>query len=154
MCEPTSSLLACSKTTTVLYMHLPTQNLLAWEGALFHFLQIQHLLTLSAHRKVSVTLFHLLAVGSTLLRLVHRWKTKRMWWDDYITVIPFTVDIVHIILMWLRFRDGGKHTHSSPSKSNECFLAAGVTFLAAGVTKPRFIYSTWFAAAISWTVIW
>ncbi|KIM46677.1 hypothetical protein M413DRAFT_56398, partial [Hebeloma cylindrosporum] len=58
--------------------------------------------------KVSVTLFHLLAVGFTLLRLVYRWKTKRLWWDDYITIIPLMVDILYIILMWLRFRDGGE----------------------------------------------
>ena len=95
-------------------MHPPTQNLLAWESALFQLLLIQQLLTLGERRKASVTLLHLLAAGSTLLRLVHRWKTNRMWWDDYITVIPLMVDIIFIILMWLRFRDGGKHTHFEP----------------------------------------
>lgn len=36
-------------------MHPPTQNLLAWESALFQLLLIQQLLTLGERRKASVT---------------------------------------------------------------------------------------------------
>jgi len=95
-------------------MHLPTQNLLAWEGGLFLFLHIQRLLTFGRLWIVSATLFHLLVVGATSLRLVHRWRTMRMWWDDYSAFIVLLVDVMYVVLMWLRFRYGGKHTRFMP----------------------------------------
>jgi len=90
-------------------MHLPTQNLLAWEGELFLFLQILRLLTFGKPRVVSVTLFHLRVVAATSLRLVHRGRTKRLWWDDYSAFIVLLVDVMFVVIMWWRFRDGGKH---------------------------------------------
>jgi len=90
-------------------MHLPTQNILAWEGELFLFFQIQRLLISGQPRIVSVTLFHLLVVAATFLRLVHRWRTKQLWWDDYSAFIVLLVDITFVIIMWWRFRNGGKH---------------------------------------------
>ncbi|KIM47024.1 hypothetical protein M413DRAFT_23319 [Hebeloma cylindrosporum] len=73
-----------------------------------------------------------LALGFTCLRLVHRWRTKQMWWDDYSAFIPLTVDVIYIVLTWLRFRDG-----------------------VAGITEMEgFLYSDWFGVALGWTVIW
>ncbi|KIM47026.1 hypothetical protein M413DRAFT_268127 [Hebeloma cylindrosporum] len=93
-------------------MYLPEQNLLAWE--------------------ICLTLFHFFIVGFTCLRLGHRWRTKQMWWDDYSACIPLTVDVIFIILTWLRFRDG----------------VAGIPEMGG------FVYSDWFGVALGWTVIW
>ena len=142
------------QTTTVLYMHRPTQNLLAWESALFQFLHIQHPLTLSALRKVSVTLFHLPRSRIYTFAWYIDGKLDKCggmttspsypWWEIF--YISFSCG-------WDSETEASTPT-PSPSKSNKCFLAAGVTSLAAGVTKPTFVSSTWFAGAISWTVIW
>ena len=61
--------------------------------------------------KVCMTLLHIVVIGTTCLRLLHRCQTKRMWWDDYITIIPLLVDVAYVVLMWLKFRGGGKHTY-------------------------------------------
>jgi len=58
--------------------------------------------------KVCMTFFHLLVLGITSVRIVHRWRTKRMWWDDYGAFVSLIVDVIYVILMWLRFRYGGK----------------------------------------------
>ena len=94
-------------------MHLATQNLLAWESELFLF---PDSVPFTHFRKVSVTLFHSLVIGVTILRLVHRWRSKRMWWDDYSTFIVLLVDVMYVVIMWLRFRHGGKHTRFMPKQ--------------------------------------
>ena len=61
-----------------------------------------------------MTVFHFLVIGATSLRLVHRWRTKRLWWDDYSAFVVLVVDIVYVVHMWLRFRYGGKNNAMAP----------------------------------------
>jgi len=95
-------------------MQLPIHNLLAWE--------------------ISATVFHFLVVQVTFLRLVHRWRTERMWWDDYTAFILLMLDVIYVILTWLRFR-------------------YGVTGLTTGKIE-GFIYSAWFGHVVGWAVVW
>ena len=97
--------------------------------------------------KVCMTFLHIVVIGTTCLRLLHRCQTKRMWWDDYSAFIVLVVDLMYILHMWLRCRSGGKHTRFSSSNSDKYFLVAGLI-------SPSFIYSVWFTTAIGWTVIW
>jgi hypothetical protein len=74
-----------------------------------------------------------------------------MWWDDYTAFMLLVVDVMYIILMWLRFRYGGKHTRFMPKQlCDKCFLAAGITT----AKVEGFVYSAWLGEAIGWTVIW
>jgi len=89
-------------------MKLPTQNVLAWEGAFFSIPLHSSSTHIWDFRKVCVTILHLFVIGVTSVRLVHRWRTKRMWWDDYGAFVTLIVDVLVVILMWLKFRHGGK----------------------------------------------
>ncbi|KAF8905751.1 hypothetical protein CPB84DRAFT_1823099 [Gymnopilus junonius] len=95
-------------------MTLPTQNQLAW--------------------KISITLLHFLAFSSTLVRIGHRWRTRRAWWDDYIVVIPWCFDIIYIVTMWAKYKN---HDISwdIPDPSG-------------------FIYSAWFDSFLYFSEIW
>ncbi|KAH9485639.1 hypothetical protein JR316_0002549 [Psilocybe cubensis] len=44
--------------------------------------------------------------GSTFVRLGHRWATKRMWWDDWIAIIPLLGNILDVVIMWLDLGGG------------------------------------------------
>jgi len=48
-------------------------------------------------------LLHLIAAVSTIYRLVHRFRIRRAWWDDYLVFFPLVVDIMYCILTWIRF---------------------------------------------------
>ncbi|KAF8806684.1 hypothetical protein BYT27DRAFT_6636398 [Phlegmacium glaucopus] len=65
-------------------MQLPSQNLLAW--------------------KISVTLLQFLAIGTTIFRLVRRWRSQRMWWDDYVVCIPVALDCLYVTVLWIKFQ--------------------------------------------------
>ncbi|PPQ84026.1 hypothetical protein CVT25_000572, partial [Psilocybe cyanescens] len=54
---------------------------------------------------VSLTIFHALAIISTGLRLEHRRRTKKLWWDDLVTVVPIMLEGLNITILWLRIRD-------------------------------------------------
>ncbi|KAF8161383.1 hypothetical protein B0H34DRAFT_700715 [Crassisporium funariophilum] len=95
-------------------MALPPQNHLAW--------------------KVCITLLHFLAISCTIVRIGHRARTRRMWWDDYVVVVPLAFDFVYIITMWMRLRN---HDISWTSPDQEIFIS-----------------STWFASFLYFTIIW
>ncbi|KAH9485640.1 hypothetical protein JR316_0002550 [Psilocybe cubensis] len=59
----------------------PSQHTVAWE--------------------VSTLLLQIVCAGSTTVRLVHRWRTRRMWWDDWIVFIPLSVDVFLVVIDWL-----------------------------------------------------
>ncbi|KAF8901909.1 hypothetical protein CPB84DRAFT_1729440 [Gymnopilus junonius] len=60
--------------------------------------------------KVSILILHLVAAISTIYRLVHRFRIRRPWWDDYLVFFPLAVDIMYCILTWIRF----PHRYSYP----------------------------------------
>ncbi|KAJ3549959.1 hypothetical protein NMY22_g691 [Coprinellus aureogranulatus] len=54
-----------------------------------------------------LTLLHAFAVGSTGLRLWDRYRSCKLWWDDYVAVIPMLCDAFYGILFWFRFMSKG-----------------------------------------------
>ncbi|PPQ96388.1 hypothetical protein CVT26_004990 [Gymnopilus dilepis] len=53
--------------------------------------------------KVSLSILHAIAIGSTLYRLVHRFRIGRQWWDDYIAFLPLLLDPMYWMLTLVRF---------------------------------------------------
>ncbi|PFH53224.1 hypothetical protein AMATHDRAFT_138014, partial [Amanita thiersii Skay4041] len=45
---------------------------------------------------------HLLAVGTTVFRLVYRFKASRQWWDDYWAAFALVLDFGMFTSLWLR----------------------------------------------------
>ncbi|PPQ81560.1 hypothetical protein CVT25_013403 [Psilocybe cyanescens] len=52
--------------------------------------------------KIAVTLFHLISSSSTVYRLVHRYRIRRLWWDDYILLGALVLDFVYWPIYWAR----------------------------------------------------
>ena len=50
---------------------------------------------------VIVTLIHVLAIWVTCLRLYHRYKISRLWWDDCVAAVAGIVDCVAVIDVWV-----------------------------------------------------
>ncbi|PPQ79201.1 hypothetical protein CVT25_002779 [Psilocybe cyanescens] len=50
--------------------------------------------------EVCVTVVQVASITSTVIRLVHRWRTRRMWWDDWVTFVPLLVDCLYLSFMW------------------------------------------------------
>ncbi|PPQ91565.1 hypothetical protein CVT25_008602 [Psilocybe cyanescens] len=50
--------------------------------------------------KVCVTMVQAVSITSMIIRLVHRWRIKRMWWDDWVTFVPLLVDCLYLSFMW------------------------------------------------------
>ncbi|KDR69785.1 hypothetical protein GALMADRAFT_908965 [Galerina marginata CBS 339.88] len=53
--------------------------------------------------KVSMSILHILAICSTIYRLIHRFRIQRIWWDDYLVIVPLVIDCVYCPLLWFRF---------------------------------------------------
>ncbi|KAF8806639.1 hypothetical protein BYT27DRAFT_6634168 [Phlegmacium glaucopus] len=49
------------------------------------------------------SLFHIVALLSTVSRLVHRLRTSRMWWDDYMVVLPLCTNTVYFASLWVLY---------------------------------------------------
>ncbi|KAH6891833.1 hypothetical protein BKA70DRAFT_1201425 [Coprinopsis sp. MPI-PUGE-AT-0042] len=86
---------------------LPPQNYLAW--------------------KVCVTVLHVVAICSTVLRVRIRWKDARLWWDDYVAAATALVDVVFVITYWLLF---GTHAESTTplTVTKSCVLNMALYF--------------------------
>lgn len=52
--------------------------------------------------EVSMSLLHGIAIISTCLRIEHRRRARRLWWDDYATIIPAVIEVLNIAMLWLR----------------------------------------------------
>ncbi|KJA17411.1 hypothetical protein HYPSUDRAFT_97038, partial [Hypholoma sublateritium FD-334 SS-4] len=52
--------------------------------------------------EVSMSLLHGIAIISTCLRVEHRRRARRLWWDDYATIIPAVIEVLNIAVLWLR----------------------------------------------------
>ncbi|KAF8966772.1 hypothetical protein BDZ97DRAFT_1756365 [Flammula alnicola] len=95
-------------------MILPRQNYLAW--------------------KICVTLLHFVSITFTLVRVGYRWRTRRLWWDDRIVIIPMAVDCIYIVTMWFKLRKDGLSWVEPDSHT--------------------FVYSEWFSSFLSSTIMW
>ncbi len=58
-----------------------------------------------------MSVLHGIAICSTCLRLEHRRRTRRLWWDDYATIVPLLTEGLNIAVLWLRFRQGSCEIH-------------------------------------------
>ncbi|KAF8894355.1 hypothetical protein CPB84DRAFT_1682717 [Gymnopilus junonius] len=67
----------------------PPQNYLAW--------------------KISVSFLHLMAIGCAIYRLLHRYMIQRLWWDDYMVIVPLVLSLVYwpLFLVHFPYRLGG-----------------------------------------------
>ncbi|KAF8806687.1 hypothetical protein BYT27DRAFT_7242893 [Phlegmacium glaucopus] len=92
-------------------MEFPAQNLLAWQ--------------------VSMTLLQLLAMGMTIFRLVHRWRSHRLWWDDYVVCLPPCLECILVVQIWLKFHQANGVVKINPA-----------------------IESFWMGAFIYYTILW
>ena len=63
---------------------------------------------LISNKTVTLTIFQAIAISSTLYRLWRRYRIQRLWWDDYVVVIPLVMDIVFTVTFCLQFRNSGK----------------------------------------------
>ncbi|KAF9563024.1 hypothetical protein CPC08DRAFT_346479 [Agrocybe pediades] len=50
--------------------------------------------------KICISPLQALAISSTLLRLFHRWRIGKMWWDDWLAVFPLTIQCIFTVFMW------------------------------------------------------
>ncbi|KAF8901920.1 hypothetical protein CPB84DRAFT_1846624 [Gymnopilus junonius] len=51
--------------------------------------------------KVSIITLHAIAVLTTVLRLVHRFRLRKTWWDDYILFIPLVFNLAYwVVFCW------------------------------------------------------
>lgn len=83
-------------------MPLPAQNLLAWKGV-FPFL-IARSFDRQYYAIVCISMLHFSAMSSSILRLVHRLRRRKLGWDDLLAIIAFALEIIDFVLMWLRFQ--------------------------------------------------
>ncbi|PPQ91735.1 hypothetical protein CVT25_013017 [Psilocybe cyanescens] len=75
--------------------------------------------------KVSLSILHGIAIFSTCLRLETRRRTRRLWWDDYTTIIPAITDCLNIAMLWLRLRN-----KTMPREERALFSYLGGAFFA------------------------
>ncbi|KDR75564.1 hypothetical protein GALMADRAFT_248043 [Galerina marginata CBS 339.88] len=78
---------------------------------------------------VCPTVLQVIAIGFTFIRLVHRWRTCRMWWDDWVVLIPLIVDCLYLSLTWA--------ATEKPSLNNSDLL-----------------FSRWFCAFVLFIIVW
>ncbi|KAK7443265.1 hypothetical protein VKT23_015862 [Stygiomarasmius scandens] len=55
---------------------------------------------------VILTILHAITIFSTLFRFIHRHRIGRLWLDDYIAVFVVPVDLLYLIVLWMRYRFG------------------------------------------------
>ncbi|KAF9002142.1 hypothetical protein BDQ17DRAFT_550380 [Cyathus striatus] len=63
-------------------MHIPPQPYLPW--------------------KMAVTIIHVIAIAAACLRIAYRYRSRRMWWDDYAAAPPVLAECLNIIVLWAR----------------------------------------------------
>lgn len=59
-------------------------------------------LTLLIWRAVTTPL-HVIAIGSTIFRLYHRYRIRQVWWDDYWAGASLFIDLIYVPAPWLRY---------------------------------------------------
>ncbi|PPQ71455.1 hypothetical protein CVT24_011967 [Panaeolus cyanescens] len=83
--------------------------------------------------QICLTVFHSIAIGFIIARLVHRWRTRKLWWDDYIILLPFVTDIAYLSVNWTIYSESNQQS-DGPYRN--------------------FIYSLWFSKFMFFTIVW
>ncbi|CAA7267527.1 unnamed protein product [Cyclocybe aegerita] len=50
--------------------------------------------------KIAMTFIHTIAVSSTCIRLYDRFWEQRLWWDDYLAILPTVLDVLYFASLW------------------------------------------------------
>ncbi|KAF9554778.1 hypothetical protein CPC08DRAFT_782936 [Agrocybe pediades] len=71
-----------------------------------------------ARRTSSIVLFifHAVAIPSTVLRLFYRFKSKRLWWDDFWAAVALLGEVVMIVVYMVALNGNINKNPSSPVK--------------------------------------
>lgn len=100
---------------------------------------------------VSITLLHFLSLSSTVVRVGHRWRTRRAWWDDYIVIIPWCLDIIYIVTMWAKYKNHGE-CRTPIIRWGTLLTFSDISW---DIPDPSgFIYSAWFDSFLYFSEIW
>ncbi|KAF9002138.1 hypothetical protein BDQ17DRAFT_1426098 [Cyathus striatus] len=52
--------------------------------------------------KIAVTIIHVIAILAACLRIEHRRRSRRIWWDDYASVLPALLECLNLAVQWAR----------------------------------------------------
>ncbi|TFK35204.1 hypothetical protein BDQ12DRAFT_568986, partial [Crucibulum laeve] len=72
--------------------------------------------------KVSISILHLIAALSSVFRVEYRRRTRRLWWDDYASIVPAIFACFTIAIIWLRLRRFDDSEHSQRLKVALSFM--------------------------------
>ena len=100
------------------------QQYLPWKGT-FKTMQCNGSPRLTV-TEVCISILHGIAIISTCLRVEHRRRARRLWWDDYATIIPAVVEVLNVAVLWLRFTHrAGEHFNQWTFMpiSRDCFYS-------------------------------
>lgn len=92
-------------------------------------------------------------MSSTVVRFGNQWFNSRLWWDDYLVIVPFLFDIVYVIMMWLKLQNNGKWFWPSYFSTQGPNLFA-TAFSWSTPVMNKFMYSAWFSAFLNFGVLW
>ena len=71
------------------------------EGYVGYFPSLFALLTPKFLLTVSIILLQAIAVSTTILRIIHRFRMRKAWWDDYILFIPLVFNLAYwVVFCW------------------------------------------------------
>lgn len=51
-----------------------------------------------------MTVCHSLAMSSTVYRVIHRFRMRRLWWDDYLAFVALFFDVIYFATLWVRLK--------------------------------------------------
>ncbi|PPQ97593.1 hypothetical protein CVT26_002321 [Gymnopilus dilepis] len=80
---------------------LPPQNYLPWRGISDRVYTLTYLL--STFHAVILSALNLLGIVCAAYRLLHRYLIKRLWWDDYVVIIPLFLSLIYWPLFLVDF---------------------------------------------------
>ena len=124
---------------------LPVQSPVAWEGMYLRWCNVSWDRTKSTLQSVILTVLHIIAIGSTIFRLIHRFRIKKIGWDDYAAVIAVSFDISVLVQLCFKFHDKCAYQF--------CFNSLSVTSALVGAPK-HLIESFWFSVFLLQVVLW
>ncbi|TFK32127.1 hypothetical protein BDQ12DRAFT_716594 [Crucibulum laeve] len=72
--------------------------------------------------KVSICVLHLIAALSSVIRVYYRHRTRRLWWDDYASIVPAVFECFTAVVIWLRLRSFDDSEHSRRLKVTYSYM--------------------------------
>lgn len=52
---------------------------------------------------VFLTVLHSVALLSTIFRVAQRWSASRLWWDDFLLLLPLGLDATYLASLWVLY---------------------------------------------------